>query len=231
MVKATRVMRLTPELVARVPRFDLDKLPPGPERPPDSYYEETARDILAKLAPGEDLWVFAFGSLLWKPSPEFDGERRPGVVRGWHRAFCLGWDDRFRGNPDHRGLMLSLDRGGQSRGVALRIRRDDPYANLLLLLKREPPFPLAWVNAVTADGPLRAISFAIGRKNKAYVGGLSNEAIADALALATGEFGSMAEYLHNTVQHLEDLGIHDTHLWAMQELVAERLERLAPVAS
>lgn len=229
MVKPAAVMRLTPELVGRVPRFDLDKLPPRPERPPDSYYDDTAREVLAKLAPGEDLWVFAIGSLIWQDTPMLDSESRPGVVRGWHRAFCLGWDTRFRGNPDHPGLMLSLDRGGQCRGVARRVRRDDPYANLLLLLKREPPFPLYWVNVVTADGPLRAISFAIGRKNPRYVGGLDKETIADALALATGEFGSMAEYLHNTVRRLEDMGIHDAHLWEMQELVAQRLERLAPV--
>ena len=44
------------------------------------------------------------------------------------------------------------------------------------------------------------------------------------LARATGTRGSMAEYLHATVDHLEQMGIHDPHLWRLQHLVAERIE-------
>ena len=44
--------------------------------------------------------------------------------------------------------------------------------------------------------------------------------------LAVGHVGTMAEYLLNTVTHLEAAGIHDRRLWRMQALVAERLERL-----
>ena len=39
-----------------------------------------------------------------------------------------------------------------------------------------------------------------------------------------GMWGSMAEYLRNTVEHLEELGIHDRQLWRLQELVAEQIE-------
>ena len=41
-----------------------------------------------------------------------------------------------------------------------------------------------------------------------------------------GYVGSMAEYLLNTVEHLEANGIHDGKLWRMQEMVAERLEKM-----
>jgi cation transport protein ChaC len=34
----------------------------------------------------------------------------------------------------------------------------------------------------------------------------------------------MAEYLYNTVENLEALGIHDRQLWRLQEMVAERIE-------
>ena len=43
---------------------------------------------------------------------------------------------------------------------------------------------------------------------------------------AVGSRGSMVEYLFNTVRHLEELGIHDPHLWRLQELVAERLDAM-----
>src|SRR5262249_24424287 len=86
------------------------------------------------------------------------------------------------------------------------------------------PFPPRWVNLETEAGPLRAITFAMDRKSEFYVTGLSVEEIADVLSRAVGYFGSMAEYLHNTVRHLEALGIDDRLLWQLQELVAERIE-------
>jgi cation transport protein ChaC len=84
-----------------------------------------------------------------------------------------------------------------------------------------------WVTVQTEGAPLRAITFAISRKSERYVCGLSLEAIADALAVATGPMGSMADYLYSTVSHLEVLGIRDQTLWRLQELVGERLEAAA----
>jgi cation transport protein ChaC len=55
------------------------------------------------------------------------------------------------------------------------------------------------------------------------VSGLSIEATAAILARAVGHWGTGAEYLLNTVQHLEALGIHDRFLWQLQQLVAARI--------
>ncbi|MEP7240502.1 MAG: gamma-glutamylcyclotransferase [Devosia sp.] len=224
---AARQMRLTPELVAKVPPYTGEYRPEANAPRSDELDQAAADAILGNLPDDGRLWVFAFGSLIWKPGPEF-GERRPGRVRGWHRAFCLGWDRAFRGNPDSPGLMLSLDRGGQCEGLALEVMEGEQglRANLLAILRREPPFPTPWVTVKVEGGTLRALAFANDRKSPFYVGGLSNEEIADAIAKATGKFGAMAEYLYNTVTHFEAAGIHDAHLWEMQELVAERLERL-----
>ena len=174
------------------------------------------------------MWVFAYGSLIWKPACDIV-EQRVAVARGWHRAFCLGWDRRFRGTKERPGLMLALDRGGTCKGVVQRLPPDAVEANLDKLLRREmltrpSPFPPRWVSVQTAAGSVRAITFAMDRQSDAYVGGLSAEEIADVLAVAVGHWGSMAEYLHNTVKHLAELGINDRFLWRMQELVAERIE-------
>ncbi|QDZ02974.2 gamma-glutamylcyclotransferase [Nitratireductor mangrovi] len=220
-------MRLTRQHVARVHRAIDD---PGPmERQklvPKDWFTSTARAIRAELCPGEPLWVFAFGSLIWRSPIEFSG-RRVGLVRGWHREFCLGWDTRYRGNPEQPGLMLSLDRGGSCKGVALKIEAERLDPDLVTLLEREPPITPRWVSVITQDGPLRAIAFVCARNYPGYVGGLSTEEIADRLAVAVGFWGTMAEYLRNTVEHLEELGLHDRHLWRMQEMVAERIEGLA----
>ena len=86
------------------------------------------------------------------------------------------------------------------------------------------PFPPRWVNVVSGERTIRALTFCIDRNSGRYVSGLGVEDIADVLATAVGSRGSMAEYLHATVRHLEDLGIHDPHLWRLQHLVAERIE-------
>ena len=81
------------------------------------------------------------------------------------------------------------------------------------------------MNARTGDRTVRALTFCIDRNSGRYVSGLSDEAIADVLATAVGTRGSMAEYLFATVSHLEQMGIHDPHLWQLQHLVAERIEQ------
>jgi cation transport protein ChaC len=219
--------RLTQELVDRLPARVDERGPIRWPDPPDEYFRDTAARILSAVPAGGDLWVFAIGSLIWKPKFPVV-EQRPAIIRGWHRAFCLGPDTRYRGNPAAPGLMLSLDRGGQCRGVALRMDPADPASSLEGLLRLEPPTPPRWVRAQTAAGEVRGIAFTIDRSHLFYAGRLSEEELADRLARAVGHVGSMAEYILNTMAGLEAAGIHDRALWRMQALVAERLERLPP---
>lgn len=229
--KAERQMRLTARHVAALSREIPD---PGfqvfPDRRPaeDADYDALAAELMA-AAPAESFWVFAYGSLIWNPA--FDhAEDRIAQVRGWHRAFCLGWDYRFRGNKDQPGLMLALDRGGQCTGVVYRLPPEALKPNLDRLLRREmsmvpTAFPPRWISTETANGPVRALTFAMNRHSGRYLN-LDEDAVADTLSTACGFRGSMAEYLFSTVAQLEHLGIHDRHLWRLQEKVAERIERV-----
>jgi cation transport protein ChaC len=194
----------------------------------DADYAAVVDGILAAAPPG-DFWVFAYGSLIWNPDYDFE-ERRVALARGWRRSFCLGWDHRFRGSRDTPGLMLALDRGGQCKGVVHRLPAAGLEANLHRLIRREmsmvpSAFPPRFIGVDTDAGRLTALTFAIDRRSGRYIGGLDAEAIADVLSTACGFRGSMAEYLFSTVSHLEELGIHDRHLWRLQEMVAERIER------
>lgn len=226
-------MRLTAEHVAKVRREIADPgfLPVASNARPatDADYAAVVDGILAG-APQGDFWVFAYGSLIWNPDFDFD-ERRVALARGWRRAFCLGWDHRFRGSREAPGLMLALDRGGQCKGVVHRLPAAGLEANLHRLIRREmsmvpSAFPPRFIGVDTEAGRLSALTFAIDRRSGRYIGGLDVEAVADVLSTACGFRGSMAEYLFSTVSHLEELGIHDRHLWRLQELVAERIERM-----
>ena len=208
-----------------------DEMPPPPAGMRAATPDDHAHAMDTLLGPERghgEVWIFAYGSLIWKPACDFV-DMRTGLVRGWHRAFCLGWNNRFRGSDANPGLMLALDRGGACNGVLYRLPSSNIDENMVKLLEREmgwlpSPFPPRWVNVKSGDRTIRAITFCIDRQSGRYVSGLSVEQIADMLATAVGSRGSMAEYLFATVQHLEDMGIHDPHLWQLQSLVADRIE-------
>ena len=219
-------MALTADLIASVARVVEDAGPsPGAVYLTDEDYEIAVRDMLAQAPPG-NVWLFGYGSLLWKPAFEYV-ESRMATVRGWHRSFCIRVA-RFRGTRDLPGLMMALDRGGQCRGKVFRIPAEQAVATLGTLFRRElvvkpPGTPPRWLTAQTDGGPLRAIGFVVDRQSRFYSGRLTPEDVADVVARAAGHWGSCAEYLHNTVSRLEALGIHDRNLWRLQALVAERI--------
>jgi glutathione-specific gamma-glutamylcyclotransferase len=227
-----RQMRLTPELVARVPPFsgETGRLSGRSDLNTDEDIAKVATALLADAPSDGAIWIFAYGSLIWNPEFDFT-EERLGTVAGWRRSFCLGWVRIYRGTPERPGLMLALDRGGSCKGVLFRLPDATKTETLHKILRREMPIkraskpPVRWMNVRTNQGPLRAIGFPISRTSEAYLPGLSTETVVEALATAAGERGSMAEYLHSTITHLEARGIHDRYLWNLQNLVAERIER------
>lgn len=230
-----RVMRLSEDHVARMAKLmppDTGSIVmPGYEAATDDDFRRFASDILAGGDGSGQIWVFAYGSLIWKPASEFV-EIRTGLLRGWHRSFCLGWNTRHRGSEKAPGLMLALDRGGACKGALYRLPPGKEIEAVEQLCRREmglkpSPFPPRWVTVATENGPVRAFTFCIDRNSGRYVSGLSEDEVADVLSRAVGTRGSMVEYLFNTVHHLEQMGIHDPHLWRLQEMVAERLDTSA----
>ncbi len=237
MTSSPRPMRLTAELVARAARPVEDageEAYPGVIWATDADRAEAIAGLRAAGPASGEVWVFAYGSLIWNPPFAFDAQRL-GVVRGWHRSFCFGWITRWRGTKEQPGLMLVLDEGGACEGVVYRLSRETSEAGLMEIMRREmrakpDGTDPVWVDVETAEGPLRAIAFVVDRQGPRYVGGLSEERTADVLAVAAGHAGSMADYLYQTVRGLDGLGIRDAHLWRLQEMVAERIEAAHPGA-
>jgi glutathione-specific gamma-glutamylcyclotransferase len=155
-----RQMTLTPELVARVHRAIEDTGPEeGVSYHTDEDYDACVRTILTQRDSARPIWLFAYGSLIWKPEIEHV-EERAGSVRGWHRSFCLR-QTRWRGTKEQPGLMMALDRGGQCRGVLYRLPDTDLEGQLGKLFRRE--FTLKPPNNI----PLRGMQTAIARSPSA----------------------------------------------------------------
>ncbi len=188
----------------------------------DEEMAESRSALLDEMEPGEDVWVFGYGSLIWNPAFHFV-ERRVGIAHGFHRRYCL-WSHIGRGTKENPGLMLALDHGGSCRGVAYRIAQDEVDSELDVLWRREMvggAYVPRWQTIRTADGQMRAITFIINHDHPRYTGRLTTETIVDAIANASGPMGACADYLLNTVDHLEELGIADRQLGELRDRVVE----------
>lgn len=228
-MQTKRIMELTPELVALCHREE-------PETPHDGRYERLTDDDFNRLAgtlaarcEGEDLWLFAYGSLIWKP--EFETvEKRRATAFGWHRSFCIQLHS-WRGTPEQPGLMMALEKGGRCDGVVYRLPEGNTEKQIERLLRREMSYKqnvtaVRWLQVATTEGPVRALGFWIGPSGERILSKLPHPTVAAILARACGHLGSGAEYLYNTVLHLEEFGIRDRNLWKLQKLVAGEIRTL-----
>lgn len=225
-----RKMRLTPEHVAMCHR-EVQDAGPLPNVVPlrDEEFRPAAQQILEGRGEGP-VWLFAYGSLIWKPEVPHE-ELQRATAQGWHRAFSMRIL-RYRASLDQHGFMMCLDPGGQCEGVVLRLPEDGIADLMEKLLRREVSRragleAVRWIDVETDEGPLKALAFYAGPKElDSYMANRPLPDVAHGLARACGHWGSGADYLYNTVSHLEQLGIHDEGLWALQELVAEEIEAL-----
>ncbi len=193
--------------------------------------EEHRRSIKAMLetrTESGDVWLFAYGSLIWNPLIHWVA-KRVGTARGYHRCFCL-WSPMGRGTTAKPALTLGLEPGGACRGVAFRIAEAEAASELEIIWRREMltgAYVPRWVKVGTADGPIEAVTFLVNRGHKRYAGRLPEETIIAAIAEAEGPLGACATYLFNTVTHLEALGIRDPRMIRLRDRVSERIERAA----
>ena len=231
MVKVTPAkvinMKLTAELVAWVERMEPDPGPePGTTEHTEAEFDAMVEELLSEYKP-EELWVFAYGSLIWNPEFKFL-ENRSAKANGWHRSFCLQLT-RWRGTRELPALMLALDRGGSCKGIVYRLPAEDHVGQVGLLMRREidanPPTNVPrWISVKTDRGTVRALAFVADPEGKAYAGKQPLKNVAHVLARAAGHWGSSAQYLFRTVTMLEEHGIRDRNMWRIQSLVAQEIE-------
>jgi len=173
--------------------------------------------------PGEDFWVFGYGSLMWHPGfPHL--EVRPGRLHGYHRHFCV-YSHVYRGTRNRPGLVLGLDRGGSCAGLAYRVPAAEAVETMDYLYEREmitAVYLPKWVRIGTGEGPVRAATFIVDTDHEQYAGRLPPERIVELILQGTGSSGPCLDYLENTVRHLRALGLRDQPLERLRRLVAAR---------
>lgn len=179
----------------------------------DAEREASLRASMAHWKKQDDVWVFGYGSLIWRPDFEFT-ERREGLLRGYHRALCL-WSRINRGTPERPGLVFGLDRGGSCRGMLFRIPASQVPVTMEALWRREMPsgaYLPRWLNCGTSAGRVNALVFTMNRATDAYVRDLPAERLVNVIHNAHGSNGPCLEYVIETAQALKKFNIHDQRL-------------------
>ena len=165
-----------------------------------------------------DIWVFAYGSLLWDPGFEPEETVRARLA-GFRRSFCM-WSFHYRGTEEAPGLVLALDEeeGASCEGLALRPRAEEAEAVLALVRARElvsDAYEERELPLRLADGrEVRAMGFVVRRGHRQHAC-VDAETQARTIAGARGLRGPNIDYLANTAAHLRELGIHDPEMEAL----------------
>jgi cation transport protein ChaC len=189
-----------------------------PQRDPTAMLDRA----IAEWGGEDDLWIFGYGSLIWRPDFDF-AERRPARVHGWHRALKM-WSRINRGTPERPGLVFGLLSGGCCRGVVFRVRREHGPDILGRLWSREmgtAVYDPRWLMADTPDGRVRALAFTLSRKSPSHTGELSEEEYRAIFALSCGIYGTTLDYAHRTLEELRRHDIRDRNLERLVQLMHE----------
>lgn len=176
---------------------------------------------------GSAVWIFGYGSLIWKPGFEY-AERALAELVGYRREFCMT-SIHYRGTPEAPGLVLALDAdpAGRCAGVAYRLTEAGAAAALAYVRNRELvsyAYDERLLPLRLEDGRrIEAYVYVVNRDHAQYRGGLTPEEQAEVIARAVGPMGTNADYLMSTVASLAALGLEDPELVALAAMVAARL--------
>lgn len=170
--------------------------------------------ILPQSILKHDLYVFAYGSLLWNPTINFE-QQIIGKIFGFHRSFCM-LTKLGRGSYENPGLMLGLDRGGSCKGILFKLKKKNALKNIDILFKREmvtKAYVPKLLNAYLKNRKkVRAITFTVDKKHKNYYKERCYFEKIKLITKASGFLGSCLEYLKNTSESLDELNISDKEI-------------------
>ena len=165
------------------------------------------------------VWLFGYGSLIFKPDFPFL-EKRAAFIRGWTRRF-------WQGSHDHRGTEAAPGR------VVTLVQDPDAVCHGMAFLVTPEEF--AHLDHREKNGYLRlatqmrfedgssdeGIVYIATHDNAAYLGPADEHAIARQIATARGQSGTNSDYLLGLAQSLRALGKPDAHVFEIERHLVE----------
>ena len=178
-----------------------------------------ANQALHRFDGQSEVWLFGYGSLIWKADFDYI-ERRPARIHGWARRFWQGSHDH-RGTPEAPGRVVTLvaDPDALCAGMGYLIspevfdhldrREKNGYLREIVMIE------------FTGDGSAQGLVYIAGPDNEAFLGAASEAEIARHIAIAEGPSGLNRDYFDHLADALRGLGESDSHIDRIeQELIA-----------
>ena len=173
-----------------------------------------------------DLWVFGYGSLMWRPGFCY-AERRRATLNSWHRSLCI-YSHVYRGTPEQPGLVLGLDHGGECHGAAFRVEGAFRTATTRYLREREQVTTVYLERTVLivleTGEKIPALTYVADRQHPQYAGQLDRSSMLELVRSGMGISGKNADYVTETNDHLVAIGVRDPDL----EWLSARLREAEP---
>jgi cation transport protein ChaC len=149
-------------------------------------------------------WVFGYGSLMWHPDFPYI-ERRPALLRGWHRAHALHSTAAW-GSMERPGLILTLVPGGSCLGTAFRVAPGHWWQTRIYLRQREAAYRHIRVPVETALGQIHALTFAADPRHPRFIGRQALQTSARLIVQGEGSKGTSRGYLAGTLAAVRAMG-------------------------
>jgi glutathione-specific gamma-glutamylcyclotransferase len=179
--------------------------------------------VSSHSSPARALWIFGYGSLLFRPGFPFE-ERRPAAVRGYLRRLDQGSPDH-RGTPSRLGRVATLlrDPAASSGGAVFRVA-DRHAAEVLTALdhREQGGYARLELEAALLDGgaPVLATTWIATPDNPYHLGPAEIPEMVTQILASTGPSGTNLEYVLKLDETLRELGIVDPHVEAVARALA-----------
>lgn len=170
--------------------------------------------MLKRATENETLWVFGYGSLIWRADFPY-AERQPAYIKDYQRRFWQGSTDH-RGVPGAPGRVVTLVEkpGAICWGMAYRIaenRHDDVLSHLDYREKggyQRTRLTLYLKDQSTVSG----ITYHATEDNEEYLGEADHLIIARQIIASQGPSGHNTEYALRLHEALIELEAEDAHV-------------------
>lgn len=198
-----------------------ERFPDYPLLDEDTF--NASRQAICDEVGDTDIWIFAYGSLIWNPCIDFD-YKVPATLQGLSRRYCL-WDKSGRGSVESPGFYLALAPGDRCNGVAFHVPAEKVDWELTCIWRREMisgAYRAAVLPATTTGGEdIRCVVFLANSSHERYCCELLPQKLVECIAVAEGTIGTSREYLYNTVAGLAEFDLVDPELSALEQAVRQ----------